>query len=134
MDVIIFKGYLIKKLTNWLFVIVVVAFAVIYLKLNLNDENRVMVCGASIAIGFIVILYLNRFEPKLIKFDEQHIEISYFSQPPYGKGKRGYARNELKVLKRKDLLILSDNTGIVAKMRREALDAKDWETLENYFD
>jgi hypothetical protein len=134
MDAIVFKAYFINKLTYWLFPIIVIALAVIYLKLNLSEENRTMACGASIGVGFIVILYLNRFDPKLIKFDKENIEISYISQPPYGKKKGVYSKKELAVLKKNDLLILSNKTGIVAKMRRKALeDAKDWETLENYF-
>ncbi|GAC1306261.1 MAG: hypothetical protein NVSMB24_16350 [Mucilaginibacter sp.] len=135
MDAIVFKAYLINKLTYWFFPIIVVVLAGIYLKLNLTDENRTMACGVAIGIGFIVIFYLNRFEPKLMKFDRENIEISYIvNQWPYGRKKRTYSKNELKVLKKSDLLILSSDAGIVAKMRRKALDVKDWETLENYFD
>jgi hypothetical protein len=58
MNVIVFKAYFINKLMYWLFPIIVIALAVIYLKLNLTDENRTMACGGSIGVGFIVILYL----------------------------------------------------------------------------
>jgi hypothetical protein len=135
MNVIVFKAYFINKLTYWLFPIIVIGLAVIYLKLNLTDENRTMTCAAFIGVGFIVILYLNRFDPKLVKFDKENIEISYISKPPYGKKKGVYSKKELTVLKKNDLLILLNKTDIVAKMRRKALeDAKDWETLEKYFD
>jgi hypothetical protein len=134
MDAIVFKAYLINKLINWFFPIAVAGLAVIYLKFNLNDENRTMVCAAFLGVPILAILYLNRSEPKLLKFDKENIEISYVVQPPFGKDKRVYPKNELHILKANNVITISNKTGIVAKMRRKALNTKDWKTLEHYFD
>jgi len=133
MDAIILKAYFLNKLTYWLFPIIIIGLVVIYLKLNLTDEDRTMVCGAFIAIGFLIVFYLSRFEPKLIKFDEKNVEISYLAQPPFGKKSGIYAKNELRIFKKNDLLVLSTKVGIIAKIRRKALDAKDWEAVLRYF-
>jgi len=121
MDAVIFKAYLVDKLTYWFFPIIVIVLALIYLKLNLTDESRTMVCGASIFIFFVVIFYLNRDEPKLIKFDKEQVEIFYFSQPPYARKTAVYSKNELDVSKKNEMLILSTNAHVIAKIRRKAL-------------
>jgi len=133
MDAVIFKSYLINKLTYWFSPIIVIVLAVIYLKLNLTDENRTMVCGASIGIGFIVIFYLSRNEPGVIKFDKTQIDISYVIKPPYGRKRVVYLKDELEIVRKSDQFILVKNARIVAKIRKKALNIKDWKILENYF-
>jgi len=133
MDVIIFKGYLINKLTYWLFAIAVVLSIVIYRGFNLTDEYRTMACGTSIATGFIIVFYLNRFEPKLIKFDNNNFEITYSNQRYFKRETTNYSKNSVKILEGSDKIILSNDAGIIAKIRFKALEPGDWETLKNYF-
>ncbi len=134
MDAIIFKGYLINKLTYWLFAISVVVFVVIYREFNLTDEYRTMACGASILTGFLVVFYLNRFEPKLIKFDNNNFEIAYSNQRYFKRETANYSKNSVKILQESDKIILSNDAGIIAKIRCKALEPRDWETLKNYFE
>jgi hypothetical protein len=86
-------------------------------------------------IGFYLVFYLNRFEPRFIDFDNNSIKIVYFNDTKYffKRDDRDYSKNEIRVLKKNDALILSNATNIVAKIRRKALDAEDWETLNSYF-
>src|SRR5437588_12795382 len=109
MDAIIFKGYLINKLTYWLFAISVVVSVVIYREFNLTEEYRTMACGASILAGFIIIFYLNRFEPKLIKFDDNRFEITYSNQRYFKRKTANYSKNAVEVLQQTDQIILSND-------------------------
>ena|ERR1700761_4898743 len=130
MNAIIFKGYLINKLTYWLFAIAVVLSIVIYRGFNLTDEYRTMACGASIATGFLIVFYLNRFEPKLFKFDKDNFEITFSNQWYFKREKASYSKNSVEILKENDKIILSNDSGIIAKIRRKALEPGDWETLK----
>jgi hypothetical protein len=133
MGAIIFKAYLINKLTYWLFAISVVVGVVIYREFNLTDEYRTIACGVSILTGFLIVFYLNRFEPKLIKLDNDIFEITYSNQRYFKREKANYSKNSVNVLDENDKLILSNEAGIIAKIRRKALEPEDWETLRNYF-
>jgi hypothetical protein len=133
MDVINLKPYFLNRLLNWSAAITILGLAIIYWKINLSAENQTIVSGVFIAILFFFCLYLNRYDPKLIKLTDDSIEINYLGHPPYGKGMKIYAKNELNVLKEDCLITVSNKTGIVAKTRRKAVDNKDWKTLETYF-
>ena len=134
MDIINLKRYFLTKIMYWIFAAVLVEMAIVYLKLKLDDDVKTMIGGFSIVVGFLLAFYLNRSEPEVIKFDREYIEISYFKQPGFGKDRTRYAKNAIDALKKNGLIILSNEGVVVAKVRRHAVDAKDWETLQNYFD
>jgi len=134
MNGINFKQYYLSKCTYWLLAIVVTTIAVISVASNLSFENRFILTGVLLALGINVLLYLNRFEPKFIEFNKDYLEITYYEQRYFGRSVGNYAKNDIIVLKGDDALVLSNDTGKIATIRKKALDSEDWETLKNYFD
>jgi hypothetical protein len=133
MDVIVFKGYYLNKCTNWWLSITAVIAVIVFLMSNFTSENRwVLMCILMFA-GLNIVLYLNRLEPKLLKFDDRNFEITYFPQWSFGKKNALYSKYEVKVLQENDKLTLSNDTGVVAKIRKKAINAEDWEAVKNYF-
>lgn len=139
MEVITFKAYYLNKCMYWLFAFWAVTFTAIFITVNISHEDRFVLSTFAITAELFFVLYLNRFDPKYISFDKDNIEITYVNLKSYINYKQSYPKEEsfskkdIKILKKENALILSNNIGIVAKIRRKALEAEDWETLKNYF-
>ncbi len=133
MEEIAFNGYFINKCTYWLIATWPVIWVVVFATLDIPREDRFCLSTGVMAVELYFVFYLNRFEPKLIKFDNENIEIGYSNYKFFEIKDKYYSKSEIKALKVDDVLILSRGTRIIAKLRRKALDAEDWETLKNYF-
>jgi hypothetical protein len=132
MDVILFKGYYFNKCLIWLYSIGILISAVIFLVFNFAIEYRYFICMIFIFTGIMIVFYLNRFEPASIKFSNEKIEVSYFNKFFFKKNQGIYSKDEIKILNKEDIFTLSNNTGIVAIIRKKALDAEDWGTFKKY--
>ncbi|MGZ3999239.1 MAG: hypothetical protein ACXVIY_01350 [Mucilaginibacter sp.] len=128
-----FKQYYLNKALYWLFSIVTIMIVIVSIASNWNFENLFVLTGVLLGVGINVLLYLNRFEVKHVILDDEAIEITYYEQMYFGRAKQSYLKTEIKVFKEGDVLILSNDKGTVAKIRRKALNYEDWGTLENYF-
>src|SRR6185503_3311752 len=131
MNVITFKGYYLNKCTNWWLAFSAIVGIIVFLMSNFTFENRWIFISVFLFAGLNVVMYLNRLEPKFLKLDNENFEITYFTRS-FAKKQALYSKNEVKVLKEFDKLTLSNDTGVIAKIRKKALYAKDWTTLENY--
>lgn len=140
MEVITFKSYYLNKCMYWLLAFWAITATVIFIIFNISREDRFVLFTLAMAAELFFVIYLNRFEPEYLSFDKDSIEITYVNLKSYINYKRMWAKeesfykNEIKILKKENIIILSNNIGKVAKIRKQALDAEDWGALNNYFD
>ena len=133
MDEIKFKAYYMTRCTYWLISTWPVIWIVVFATLDIPREDRWILSTCLMGAGVYFCFYLNRFEPKFMKFGEDIIQIDYFNYKYFEIKDNYYPTNEIKALKDGDVLILSKGTKIVAKARKKALDIEDWEILESHF-
>jgi len=140
MEEITFKAYYLSKCEYWLLAFSAAAIAFIFIPIDISREDRFVLSALAMGVGLRFVLYLNRHEPKYISVDNDNIEITYVNSKSYINPKqsfrkeKSYLKNEIKTSRKINMIILSNNIGVVAKIRKKALNDEDWATLNNYFD
>lgn len=127
------KDYL-KKYEYWFFPISIAIWIVVFSTLDISREDRFSLSTCLMAIPMILWFYSLRFEPKTVEFNNENINISYINDFKWLFGKndfRGF-KAEVNAIKNNDMIILSNVGGTIAKIRRKALRAEDWDMLNNY--
>jgi len=139
MEVITFRAYYIDRCMYWLFAIWAVTITAIFATINIPREDRWTLSTCAIAAELFFVLYLNRFEPKYITLNDDDFEITYVNSVSYinykkaHRKEKSFSRNTIDSLKKEGIIILMHDNRTVAKIRKKALDADDWEKLIYYF-
>jgi len=89
---------------------------------KIDFETHVTLTAVFMGIGISFLLYLNRFEPKLIKLNDDYVEITYYEQRYFGRPVGNYVKSDIKALKEDNTLILSFDNAKIATIKRKALD------------
>jgi hypothetical protein len=130
---VIFKSHYLTKALFWLSGFGILISTVIFLKIDLPIEDKFQISTTIVGLGSIIVIFLNTFEPHFIKFNTQGFKIDYMNKLLFKRGERSYLKNEIKVLVDKKGLILSNDSGRLAIIRRKALGEDDWIAVEQYF-
>jgi len=130
---VIFKSHYLTKSLFWLSGFGVLISTLIFLKIDLPIEDKFQISTTIVGLGGIIVIFLNRFEPHFIKFNNQEFKIDYINKLLFKRGERSYLKNEIKVLVDKKGLILSNDSGRLAIIRRKSLGEDDWIVVEQYF-
>jgi hypothetical protein len=123
----------------WLFAVWAITIATIWATINVSREDRWDLSTFAVAAEFFFALYLNRLEPKYVTLNDDDFEITYVNLVSYLNYKKAYckekrfSRNAIAALKKEGIIILKHNNRPVAKIRKKALEADDWEMLIYYF-
>ena len=130
---IVFNGFYLKKCLYWLVGLGLISFALVFSMLNIPRLNRLIWSTSLIGLETYFVLYLNRFEPKVIRLHKENFEIIYRNYKYFEKADTVYLKNDINVVTKKDVLILYNDNNIVGKVRKKELTDEDWTTITNYF-
>ena len=130
---IVFNVFYLKKCLYWLIGIGLITFGLVFSMLNIPRQDRLIWATSLIGLETYFVLYLNRFEPKVIRLHKENFEIIYRNYKFFEKADMVYLKNNIKVIAKKGMLILSNNNIVVGKIRKNDLNEEDWKTITGYF-
>ena len=133
MNTIIFKSYYLTKALYWLFGIGAIFTTVIYLEFNTAGIDKNSICTGVVGIMALFVLYLNRLEPHYIKFDNSDFTVDFINKFVFKRGVKTYAKAEIKVSSQPDKLLISNSSGRLVIIRKDALAPNDWLFIREYF-
>jgi len=133
MEDIDFKQYYLNRCIYWWFAISALVWYLVFLTLNIPREDRWALSSFIMGTGLYFVLYLNRLEPKHIALNEHDFEITYYNLQFFKRQDGTHLKREIRCSRESGSLILSNDTGIVAKIRKKSLSVEDWGILEKYF-
>jgi len=133
MKEISFNGTFRDKCTYYLIGLGLVTFILTFALLNIPRDERLIAATLLIGLETHFVFYLNRFEPKLMRLHNENFEITYSNYKFFEKEAGNYMKENIKVIVENSVLILSNNDGIIGKVRKKAVSNEDWKTVTEYF-
>jgi len=128
-----FKGVYLEKCTYWLIIAGVITFVSVFKFLNLDLESRFIWATVLVGIETYFVFYLNRYEPKVINFNNDQFEIVYRNKIFFSKPDKVYLKKDVKAVAQPNIIILSDNNELICKLRKKDLSNTGWSLITNYF-
>ena len=133
MNDIVLKAYFLNKLLVWFLFSAAISTFLIFFGFDIPREDRFILSTCIIGAETYFMFFLNRFEPKYIKLFDKKFEVSFVNHKYFEKPESIYDKPNVKVISTKEMILLFDEGGTIAKIRKKALNHDDWDTIKKYF-